>query len=138
MSDAIIEVGAIAEDRIAVASNWKLVWENNRECWHCNANHPQYVKANYDNAPIDDPALKHEIETHISRAASMDVWLREHPPVVEWKMNWPANTPDADEITAATCAAHERAALGTRFEGPAVVCGFAAVITCGSSANFFP
>ena len=57
----------------------------------------------------------------------MDVWLREHPPVVEWKMNWPANTPDADEITAATCAAHERSALGTRFEGPAVVTGFAAV-----------
>ena len=36
-------------------------------------------------------------------------------------MNWPANTPDADEITAATCAAHERAAAGTRFEGPAAV-----------------
>ena len=57
----------------------------------------------------------------------MDVWLREHPPVVDWKMNWPANTPEADEITAATCAAHERSAAGTRFEGPAVVCGFAAV-----------
>ena len=78
--------------------------------------------------PEEDPEdVKREIETHIDRAASMDVWLREHPPVVEWKMNWPANTPDADEITAATCAAHERAALGTRFEGPAVVCGFAAV-----------
>jgi len=45
-----------------VRANWKLVWENNRECWHCNVNHPQYVKANYDNAPIDDAALKHEIE----------------------------------------------------------------------------
>ena len=45
-----------------VRANWKLVWENNRECWHCNVNHPQYVKANYDNAPIDDPALKREIE----------------------------------------------------------------------------
>src|SRR5258705_10982121 len=52
-----------------VHANWKLVWENNRECWHCNANHPQYVKANYDNAPIDDPALKHEIETQ-ARATS--------------------------------------------------------------------
>ena len=45
-----------------VRANWKLVWENNRECWHCNANHPQYVKANYDNAPIDDAALRREIE----------------------------------------------------------------------------
>jgi peptide/nickel transport system permease protein len=26
MSDAVIEIGAVAEDRIAVASNWKLVW----------------------------------------------------------------------------------------------------------------
>ncbi len=52
-----------------VRANWKLVWENNRECWHCNANHPQYVKANYDNAPIDDPALKREIEAQ-ARATS--------------------------------------------------------------------
>ena len=50
-------------------ANWKLVWENNRECWHCNVNHPQYVKANYDNAPIDDPALKREIEAQ-ARATS--------------------------------------------------------------------
>jgi Rieske 2Fe-2S family protein len=25
-----------------VKANWKLVWENNRECFHCNANHPQF------------------------------------------------------------------------------------------------
>jgi Rieske 2Fe-2S family protein len=52
-----------------VRANWKLVWENNRECWHCNVNHPQYVKANYDHAPIDDAALKHEIEAQ-ARATS--------------------------------------------------------------------
>jgi len=52
-----------------VRANWKLVWENNRECWHCNANHPQYVKANYDNAPIDDAALGREIEAQ-ARATS--------------------------------------------------------------------
>ena len=45
--------------------------------------------------PEEDPEdVKREIEQHIERAASMDVWLREHPPVIEWKMNWPANTPD--------------------------------------------
>jgi glycine betaine catabolism A len=43
-----------------VRANWKLVWENNRECWHCNANHPQYIKANYDNAPIDDARIQAE------------------------------------------------------------------------------
>jgi Rieske 2Fe-2S family protein len=52
-----------------VRANWKLVWENNRECWHCDANHPQYVKANYDNAPIDDARLRAEID-RIARAAS--------------------------------------------------------------------
>ena len=31
-----------------VESNWKLVWENNRECFHCPPRHPQYVKANFD------------------------------------------------------------------------------------------
>lgn len=25
--------------------NWKLVWENNRECYHCEANHPELVKS---------------------------------------------------------------------------------------------
>jgi glycine betaine catabolism A len=34
-----------------VAANWKLVWENNRECWHCHAGHPEYVQANFDVAP---------------------------------------------------------------------------------------
>jgi len=58
-----------ATRRYEVRANWKLVWENNRECWHCNLNHPQYIKANYDNAPIDDAALKHEIEAR-ARATS--------------------------------------------------------------------
>ena len=31
-----------------VEANWKLVWENNRECFHCTRCHPQYVKANFD------------------------------------------------------------------------------------------
>ena len=37
-----------------VQANWKLVWENNRECYHCNVNHPQYVKANFDHYNVDD------------------------------------------------------------------------------------
>lgn len=37
-----------------VNANWKLVWENNRECWHCNANHPQYIRANFDHYNADD------------------------------------------------------------------------------------
>jgi Rieske 2Fe-2S family protein len=37
-----------------VAANWKLVWENNRECYHCNVNHPQYIRANFDHYNADD------------------------------------------------------------------------------------
>ena len=37
-----------------VDANWKLVWENNRECYHCNLNHPQYIKANFDHYNADD------------------------------------------------------------------------------------
>src|SRR5262249_57177789 len=58
-----------ATRRYEVRANWKLVWENNRECWHCNVSHPQYIKANYDNAPIDDAALKQTIEAQ-ARATS--------------------------------------------------------------------
>jgi Rieske 2Fe-2S family protein len=43
-----------------VKANWKLVWENNRECYHCNVNHPQYIKANFDHYNSDDstPAIR--------------------------------------------------------------------------------
>ncbi len=82
-------------------------------------------------SPDDDPdAVKQEIETHIQRAAQTDPWLREHPPEVEWKLHWPANVPQADEITAVTVAAHEQAAVGTRFAGAPDVVGFAAVEDC--------
>ncbi len=36
-----------------IQANWKIVWENNRECYHCDVNHPQYVKANFDNAEAE-------------------------------------------------------------------------------------
>lgn len=79
-------------------------------------------------SPDDDPeGVKREIETHIDRAAQTDPWLRANPPSVEWKLHWPANTPDAEEITAVTVSAHTQAAVGTRFAGAPDVVGFAAV-----------
>jgi Rieske 2Fe-2S family protein len=53
-----------------VKANWKLVWENNRECFHCNANHPQYIKANFDHYNADDttPRIREQISTAISRS----------------------------------------------------------------------
>jgi Rieske 2Fe-2S family protein len=50
----------------AVQANWKIVWENNRECYHCNACHPQYVKANFDRYDADQ--LSAEVERQIAAA----------------------------------------------------------------------
>jgi Rieske 2Fe-2S family protein len=46
-----------------IRANWKVVWENNRECYHCNLNHPQYIKANFDHYNSDDttPRLRDQM-----------------------------------------------------------------------------
>jgi Rieske 2Fe-2S family protein len=51
-----------------VAANWKLVWENNRECYHCNVNHPQYIKANFDHYNADD--VSERIQSRIDSAVA--------------------------------------------------------------------
>ncbi len=53
-----------------VKANWKLVWENNRECFHCNVNHPQYIKANFDHYNADDttPRTKKRIAAVVARS----------------------------------------------------------------------
>jgi glycine betaine catabolism A len=33
------------ESTIIERANWKLVWENNRECYHCAANHPELCRS---------------------------------------------------------------------------------------------
>jgi Rieske 2Fe-2S family protein len=56
-----------------VKANWKLVWENNRECYHCNVNHPQYIKANFDHYNGDDttPRIKAQIDAAVRRAEKL-------------------------------------------------------------------
>ncbi len=52
------------ESTIIEKGNWKLVWENNRECYHCAANHPELCRT-YPEAPTatgvqgakDDPII---------------------------------------------------------------------------------
>jgi acetylornithine deacetylase len=79
--------------------------------------------------PDDSPdQVQHEVETHIHRAAQLDPWLREHPPEIEWKLNWPASVVDPTHpIVSAVQDAHQASALGTRFEGRPSIRGFAAV-----------
>lgn len=51
-----------------VKANWKIVWENNRECYHCNVNHPQYIRANFDHYNSDDTTP--EIRQRMAQAAA--------------------------------------------------------------------
>jgi Rieske 2Fe-2S family protein len=53
-----------------VQANWKLVWENNRECYHCNANHPEYIQANFDHYNADDtsPRISEEMCAVLARS----------------------------------------------------------------------
>src|SRR5262249_11025258 len=53
-----------------IHANWKLVWENNREGYHCNVNHPQYIKANFDHYNANDtPAhVRQALETAVARS----------------------------------------------------------------------
>jgi Rieske 2Fe-2S family protein len=53
-----------------VAANWKIVWENNRECYHCNVNHPQYIKANFDHYNADDTneRIQARIQSAVARS----------------------------------------------------------------------
>ncbi len=53
-----------------IHANWKLVWENNRECFHCNVNHPQYIKANWDHYNADDttPEIRSAIDRVIEQS----------------------------------------------------------------------
>jgi Rieske 2Fe-2S family protein len=57
-----------------VQANWKLVWENNRECYHCNVNHPQYIKANFDHYNADDTAPHIREQMNAAVARSEEKW----------------------------------------------------------------
>ena len=44
----LVEAKVAIERVYHVQANWKLVLENNRECYHCDGNHPEYCAATYD------------------------------------------------------------------------------------------
>jgi glycine betaine catabolism A len=64
-----LERAAIAVTReYEVAAGWKLIVENNRECWHCHAGHPEYRRANFDTANGADPATRAAIAARTADA----------------------------------------------------------------------
>jgi len=58
------------ESTIVENGNWKLVWENNRECYHCLPNHPELCRT-FPEAPtvtgVDGGADDPEIAAHCAR-----------------------------------------------------------------------
>jgi len=60
-----------------IAANWKLVWENNRECYHCNVNHPQYIKSNFDiyEDERSSPLMRQRLEEALARSKA--AWQNE-------------------------------------------------------------
>src|SRR6476659_2398279 len=54
-----------------VKANWKIVFENNRECYHCPPNHKEYNSAAYDvqrDAALLDPSLQPAMDEIVARA----------------------------------------------------------------------
>ena len=70
----------LADTKVAVSStivengNWKLVWENNRECFHCAANHPELCRT-FPEAPtatgVDAVMSDPDMLAHWSRCESV-------------------------------------------------------------------
>lgn len=58
------------ESRIIEKGNWKIVWENNRECYHCRGSHPELTRT-FPETPshsgAGDPALQAEIDAMIAK-----------------------------------------------------------------------
>jgi len=50
-----------------VGANWKVILENNSECYHCGPNHPQIVMATYD-VTRNDPERMAEVERRVAEA----------------------------------------------------------------------
>jgi glycine betaine catabolism A len=52
------------ESTIVEEGNWKLVWENNRECYHCARNHPELAATFPDTPTITSATVDPAILTH--------------------------------------------------------------------------
>jgi len=58
-----------AQSTIEESANWKLVLENNRECYHCNASHPELLESLLEWDDTEDPRATPEFLAHCARQA---------------------------------------------------------------------
>lgn len=62
-----------AESSIIENGNWKLVWENNRECYHCGGNHPGLCRSFPEDPAITsgaDAEIPEHVQQHYDRMAA--------------------------------------------------------------------
>ena len=62
------------ESTVIEHGNWKLVWENNRECYHCSANHPALCRTFPEDARLignSAGALANELDRHVTRCEAV-------------------------------------------------------------------
>jgi Rieske 2Fe-2S family protein len=64
-----------------IKANWKLVYENNRDCYHCNVGHPEYIQANYDTAYIyvknADGTFSRQVDPKHPQRAEIEAYIEE-------------------------------------------------------------
>lgn len=61
----VAHVSTVIED-----ANWKLVIENNRECYHCAANHPELLVSMVEFALPDDPQVAAQFQDLMARSTA--------------------------------------------------------------------
>lgn len=68
--------------------------------------------------------IRDEIEAQVRRAAEMDPWLRQHPPVLRWESNWPVSDTDPAHPLVRSLVAERASVLGPLPEGVPDTAGF--------------
>jgi Rieske 2Fe-2S family protein len=53
-----------------VAANWKVLVENNRECYHCSPNHPEFCLSNYELGMSGDSRTNKRYEAVVAQQRS--------------------------------------------------------------------
>ncbi len=51
-------------------ANWKLVLENNRECYHCNGSHPELLNTLLEWDDTNDPRATQSFKDHVAESAA--------------------------------------------------------------------
>ena len=72
----LTEAKVAFETSIVENGNWKLVWENNRECYHCGGNHPGLCRSFTDDPTvtgIEDGDTPPHLQAHFDRLEAQGV-----------------------------------------------------------------